>query len=152
MISLIGFYYWYTDIRPLQGGPSLTDLASPKKQTITVNNRGTFTVDIADTDATRSRGLSGREPLKSDQGMLFKFDTLDRYGIWMKQMNFSIDIVWFDTNGKIIWIESDVPPDSYPHIFIPPSPAKYVLELNSGIAARRGFVIGDQLEFLDSLH
>ena len=51
---------------------------------------------IADTLATRALGLGNRSNIASDQAMLFIFDTSDRYGFWMKDMRFPIDMLWLD--------------------------------------------------------
>ena len=59
----------------------------------------TLQVDLALTDEEKARGLSGRESLDEDEGMLFVFDVPGNYGFWMKDMNFAIDIIWL--NEKI---------------------------------------------------
>ena len=91
-------------------------------------------VEIADTDAERSLGLSGRDSLKTGYGMLFVFDTPGSYGFWMKDMKFSIDIIWIDADGRVIGVEKGVEPETYPKVFYPPTPAKYVLEVPAGFA------------------
>lgn len=80
------------------------------------------------------KGLSGKKSLEENQGMLFVFEKPDRYGFWMKEMNFPIDIIWIDKNYKIIEITKNIKPDSYPKIFRPKKPAKFVLETNIGLA------------------
>lgn len=81
-------------------------------------------VSIADSNIERIKGLSGIE----EQSMLFIFEKEDFYGIWMKDMLFSIDIVWINSEKEIIYIERNVSPDTYPEVFTPPVVAKYVLE------------------------
>lgn len=93
-------------------------------------------VEVADTEASRERGLSGHAPLNDSEGMLFVFDTDARWGIWMKDMSFPLDIVWADAGGRIVHIERDVSPDTYPRIFAPPVPARYVVELPAGSVAK----------------
>src|SRR5690349_20381775 len=51
-------------------------------------------VSLADTDATREQGLSGALGLGTTEGMLFLFDYPGRPAFWMKDMLFSIDIIW----------------------------------------------------------
>ncbi len=65
-------------------------------------------VFIADTSEKRTRGLSYRESLGKNQGMLFVFEEVGRHGIWMKEMKFPIDILWLDSNLKVITIKKDV--------------------------------------------
>lgn len=88
-------------------------------------------VMIADTEKERAKGLAGKNALPSRQGMLFIFDKDDRWGIWMKDMRFAIDIIWIDADGNIIDIAQHATPESYPHVFVPEKPARYVLEVSS---------------------
>lgn len=89
-------------------------------------------IEVADTPAEQEQGLSGRMSL--DGGMLFVFQSPDRYGFWMKDMAFPIDIVWMDAERRVIAVDANVSPDSYPKTYYPPSDAMYVLELNAGQA------------------
>lgn len=110
-------------------------------QTIQIGSNTIF-VEIADTDEARTIGLSGRESLASGTGILFIFDNPGIYGFWMKDMRFPIDIVWIDENWKVIGVDNSVDPATFPTIFYPKSAAKFVLELNSGDAARWGIDAG----------
>src|SRR3989344_805121 len=71
-------------------------------------------VEIASTPAQYKLGLSGRESLVEGQGMLFVFTQPNRDGFWMKDMHFSLDILWADSNGKIITIAHDISPSTFP--------------------------------------
>ncbi len=106
----------------------------------------TFTVDISQTDYARQKGLSGKESLLEDRGMLFIFPKEDRYGIWMKDMKFPIDIIWIDANSKIISIEKSVLPDTYPKVFYPTVPALYVFEISAGEVEKLNVKIGDSIK------
>lgn len=106
-------------------------------------------IEIADTDEKRARGLSGRAHLESGRGMLFIFDKLAIYSFWMKDMNFPIDIVWLASDWTVVGVERLVNPDTYPKVFYPPGAIKYVLELNSGEASRRGIDTGSMVYFDD---
>lgn len=105
-------------------------------------------VEVADTPFLQEKGLSGRENLNENEGMLFVFNFLDKHGFWMKDMNFPIDIIWLDEEMKIVWIEKNVAPLSYPKIFSPKSDAKYVLEVVSGFSQKSNLQTGDLIEFL----
>ena len=107
----------------------------------------TLNIKVADDDTERIQGLSGRESLEENEGLLFVFDKQGYYGIWMKDMNFPIDIVWLDQNKKIIHIESAVGPETYPKIFNPPNLSLYVLETPSGFLAKNNIKIGDLVAF-----
>lgn len=108
----------------------------------------TFPVDLALTPAERTQGLSGRASLKKDTGLFFVFESSDKYGFWMKDMNFSIDILWIDESMKIVHIEPSVSPSTYPKSFVSPVPARFVLELPAGTAKTHKIQMGDSINFL----
>lgn len=114
--------------------------------TIIVNNH-VFNVEVADNAILLEKGLSGHAPLSSTEGMFFVFKKPDNYKFWMKDMTFPIDIIWFDSNFKIIHIEKSVDPSSYPKAFYPNSSALYVLEIKSGESDKIGLKIGDVVSF-----
>lgn len=105
--------------------------------------------EIADSPRVRSRGLSGHAPLSEKQGMLFIFPKPDRHQFWMKNMKFSIDIVWID-EGRIVDIAPEVPvsvANDLP-IYTPRLPASSALELRAGFTERHGIKIGDKVTLL----
>ncbi len=114
--------------------------------TLKISNK-TIQVDLADTPATREQGLSGRVALAPDHGMLFVFENSDKYGFWMNEMNFSIDIIWIDEAKRVVHIEKNVSPESFPKIFTPTEPAKYVLEVSAGFSDLNGLMVGDPVDF-----
>lgn len=118
-----------------------------KPPRITFPSGTVINVIIADTPALREKGLSKREILRDDEGMLFVFDTLDRHKIWMKDMYFPIDIIWLDENFKIIDIYKGASISSYPNTFQPQSDAGFVIEVNSGIVSRNNIKVGDVVQF-----
>ena len=87
--------------------------------------------EIADTQAKRELGLSGRLALPADHGMLFVFDQPGRHGFWMKDMNFPIDIIWLDENKQIIGTTKNLQSASSPQIFYPPQEIRYALEIKA---------------------
>lgn len=93
----------------------------------------------------QARGLSGRDGLAENSGMLFVYQNDARPGFWMKEMLFPLDIVWLDAEMRIVGIERDISPDTYPQIFMPPQPIRYVLEINAGKSAKLGWEIGDKV-------
>ena len=104
---------------------------------------------VVDTEEQRMQGLSEKGFLPSGMSMLFVFDKPDTYGIWMKDMNFPLDIVWLDKDKKIIYTLSHVDPSTYPHVFYPPTEALYVLEVRSGFLENQGIKVGDMFYFED---
>jgi uncharacterized membrane protein (UPF0127 family) len=102
----------------------------------------TLSVELARTVPEQEQGLSYRQSLSADHGMLFVFDSPQEIGFWMKDMHFPLDMIWFDQHMKVIDITKNATPDSYPHIFLPRSPVQYVLEVNAGFADAHGVTIG----------
>lgn len=106
-----------------------------------------FNLEIADSLSERARGLSYREELPEENVLLFIFENEERHGIWMKDMYFAIDIVWLDKNKRIIHIEKNISPKTFPKVFRPTSNSSYVVETNSGIVEKNNIKIGDLVEF-----
>lgn len=102
-------------------------------------------VDIADTEALRAKGLSGRKVFAPHTGMLFVFPKDGVYKFWMKDMKFSIDIIWLKSDGTIVGMAHSLPPESYPQAFAPSGLARYVIEVPAGYANERGIKVGDTI-------
>ncbi len=107
----------------------------------------TFLVDVAQTQRARQQGLSGRKSMPANHGMLFVFQTPDKYCFWMKDMKFPLDMIWLDANKRVVNIQKDATPDTYPESFCPRVPTQYVIELNRGVVAETGLKEGDQVQF-----
>jgi uncharacterized membrane protein (UPF0127 family) len=97
-----------------------------------VINGNRVDLEIVRTSEEQQRGLSGRELLAENAGMLFVYKEPAIPGFWMPDMNFSIDIIWIDENRNIIGVAENISPDTFPETFSPPSPILYVLEVNAG--------------------
>lgn len=102
-----------------------------------------FRVEVVSTPAARQQGLSGRKEMPQDYGMLFIFPMPGAHGFWMKDMHVAIDIIWLSDTGSILDIEENVLPDTYPNVFYPPEPVRYVLETRAGEARRKGWSEGE---------
>lgn len=105
------------------------------------------TVELALSRAERVQGLSGRPALPADTGMLFVYDSEGYPSIWMKEMNFPIDILWLSAERRVVDRQLSVSPDTYPRSFSPARPARYVLELPAGFAAEHKVEIGEAAVF-----
>lgn len=105
-----------------------------------------FVLEVVDTFDSMARGLSGRPTLAKNTGMLFVFTEDSRWGVWMKDMKFAIDVIWLDNKGRIVTIIPDMAPKTYPNIFVPEMPARYFLELNAGEAKRLNLRQGDEIK------
>lgn len=109
-------------------------------------------IDLALTEEELSLGLSGREKLKENEGMLFVFDYPARYSFWMKDMKFPIDIIWIGEDMRIVYIEKNAKPESFPQTFVSDTDAKYVLEVVSSFSEKNNLKKGDNVEFMKSIY
>jgi uncharacterized membrane protein (UPF0127 family) len=102
-------------------------------------------VEVAATEAARDQGLSGRKNLTERSGMLFVFENEEMRGFWMKDMNFSLDIIWADAKGRVVTVVENISPDSYPQSYYPIVPAKYALEVPAGFVKAHNIAVGDKI-------
>lgn len=102
-------------------------------------------LEVVRSQADRERGLSGRTDMLPDTGMLFMFDTSERHCFWMKGMRFSLDILWLDESGSVVFMQQSVQPNTYPRSFCPDKPARFVVELYAGTAASAGLGLGSRM-------
>jgi uncharacterized membrane protein (UPF0127 family) len=118
-----------------------------KDELIRINLKGEqLLLQLANTASEQERGLSGQRSLTGNDGMLFVFAQADEHCIWMKDMRFNIDILWFDADRHLIHQVRNAGPESYPESFCPKTASRYVLELRAGHAERLGLKSGDKLE------
>jgi uncharacterized membrane protein (UPF0127 family) len=147
-IALIGWSFYAFLQKPAPKHYQQQATESALSTFIRIGDRKIF-VEVADTNEERIQGLSGQASLEPNHGLLFKFDEVGNHGFWMYDMHFPIDIIWIDSSLKVVGVKSMVNPDSYPEIFYPPVPVKYVLEINSNEARRLGIDTGTRL-YLDT--
>ncbi len=125
-------------------GKPMMPKAQSHTATITIGT-STVTAEVADTDAERRQGLSGRTGLAPGAGLLFVFEKEGDWGFWMKDMKFPIDILWADAEGTIVTITPNLSPQTYPQTYYPTKPAKYVLEVPAGWSGEHGVVEGARM-------
>lgn len=113
-----------------------------------------FSIQIADNDETRARGLMFVRELPTDSGMLFVHDRQEPVAYWMKNTYIALDILYFDEQFKLVSAQLNVQPcgsqtqcPNYPSY----EPTKYVLELNAGTAEQIKLKKGDQLKLSNSI-
>ncbi|MCK4891169.1 MAG: DUF192 domain-containing protein [Candidatus Pacebacteria bacterium] len=102
-------------------------------------------MEIADTAQKRENGLMNRKNVPNNSGMFFIFKKEGNYTFWMRNTLISLDIIWIDKNNKIIYIEKNAQPCTTEQCktFGPDQKAKYILEINGGLAGEMGFKAGD---------
>src|ERR1700692_755578 len=115
---------------------------------VTIDNH-TYSVEVATTTAEQQQGLSGKNSLPQDQGMLFVFKTPGLYAFWMKGMKFPLDIIFIKDN-KIVSISKNVPvpkdaKETNLPIYTSAAPANRALEINAGQATTYDFQKGDDV-------
>ena len=111
----------------------------------------TLKVEIADTDSKRNKGLSGRDFLDQDQGMLFVFPKAEKYAFWMKGMKIPLDFIWIRDETVVDLLSNIQPPnvgvkdESLP-IYSSKSEFNKVLEVNAGVIGRLNIKVGDSIK------
>jgi hypothetical protein len=103
-----------------------------------------FTVEIADTDATREEGLMYRKDLPEGRGMLFDFFRDQPVGFWMKNTYIPLDMIFIRGDGRIVSIAENTEPLSE-RVIPAGAPVRAVLEVKGGTARRLGIQPGDQV-------
>ena len=128
---------------------SLSSCASAREPWVELAGQR-YAIEIADDDAERARGLMYRDAMDAGRGMLFIHDVEEPQAYWMKNTRIPLDILYFDDSRRLVSQQRDVPPcslgdgcPSYPSNV----PARYVLELNAGEAARLKLQDGAELTF-----
>jgi uncharacterized membrane protein (UPF0127 family) len=108
--------------------------------------QGDVKAEVANTKSSRELGLSGRVTMKDGEGLLFVFDNPGRYGFWMKDMKFPLDILWINSSGIVVEAVYNATPESYPQTYINALPASYVLELKAGQAKEFDISLGSKVK------
>jgi uncharacterized protein len=139
LIVLVMLYLWYVFFFHRVNPPL-------PQNTVTVGDN-VFEVEIASTTTEQALGLSGRSGLGDNQGMFFAFNSPGVQNFWMKDMKFSIDIIWIAGNKVAGFAQNAAPQPGVPlwnlKIFTSPNGVDKVLEVNAGTVAKDGIQIGD---------
>lgn len=103
-------------------------------------------VESASNDFSRAKGLSGRERLGENNGMLFVFPKKDTHRFWMRGMKFPLDIIWIK-DRRVVGFSTDLPPANFMNMefYSPPEPVNLVLEVNAGSVEKYGIKKGDEV-------
>ena len=106
-------------------------------------------VEIADSPEEKKQGLSGRESLAEDRGMLFIYPELGNYSFWMREMKFNLDFV-FINDQKVVDLKENIPfpqEGEEPEMIETEMEFDKVLEINQGMIEKIGIKIGDEATF-----
>lgn len=104
-----------------------------------------ITAEVACSDAEQERGLSERNRLALGTGMLFPFPDDAPHFMWMKDMQFPLDMLWISSDGTIVHTEEYISPDTFPESFSSPAPSRLVLEINAGIISSSDVSVGEKV-------
>lgn len=103
---------------------------------VTAKGEVPFRIEIADEPGERAMGLMFRKDLADDQGMLFVFEQTQPVGFWMKNTPLPLDLVFAGPDGKVLDVLPGTPFSEA--VIAPEEPARFVLELKAGTAAKTG--------------
>jgi len=104
-------------------------------------------VEIANTPESRMKGLSGREKLGNNEGMLFIMDEKRYHSFWMDGMKFPIDLIWIADNEVVDLTRNAKVPlegETIP-VFRPETEVNRVLEVNAGYVDENNIQVGDEV-------
>lgn len=109
-----------------------------------------FIVDVAVSSIEKMKGLSGRDSLDANHGMLFVYDHKEQYEFWMKGMKFPLDFIWIADHTIVDISENILPPTSiFPAIVKPQAGSDKILEVSAGTIQSTRIKIGDTVQFID---
>jgi uncharacterized membrane protein (UPF0127 family) len=121
----------------------------PNKINVTINDV-ILQADVALTADEQTKGLSIKDTLQSNEGMLFPYEAPRILSFWMRDMKFPIDILWLGADKKVVHIEESLQPCS-PLLpcpsYSPDVQAQYVLETVAGFSSSNGITEGTHVEF-----
>jgi uncharacterized membrane protein (UPF0127 family) len=109
----------------------------------------TFTVEVADDDSERQRGLMFREELAEDAGMLFLFDRMKVQSFWMKNTKIPLDMIFIDNQWTIVGIVENAEPLTLSGRRVDKK-SQYVLEIGGGLSRKLGIASGQRVTFTPS--
>jgi len=104
-----------------------------------------LTVEVADTQALRTRGLMWRTELPDGTGMLFIFPTEVVQGFWMRNTLIPLDMLFIDRRHRVVGVVQWAEPRTLTSRTVG-KPSLYVLEVPGGWAARNGVRAGSTIE------
>ncbi|MEK9532282.1 MAG: DUF192 domain-containing protein [Alphaproteobacteria bacterium] len=100
-----------------------------------------FNVEFARSEAEKATGLMFRERLADDEGMLFMWNTSSLRQFWMKNTLINLDILFIDSDYRVVHIEESAQKGSL-RVISSLLPVQYVLEINAGQSQLRNITPG----------
>lgn len=92
--------------------------------------------EVVDTPELMAKGLSGRDSMPENHGMLFSWRDSAVRCMWAKDMKFDLDVAFLDEKGRMVGLDSMKAGTTTPHCSS--VPARFVLEVNKGYFEKIG--------------
>lgn len=143
-VAALGVMRSFVETSAKQENHALHDFQDFQTQPFVFSGK-VFELALADDVDERAQGLSLVKHMNKNQGMLFVFEEAGIYKFWMKDMQFPLDIIWFDAHGVVVHVEENLSPETYPKSFGPDSNALYVLEMNVGFVDEYNVQLGQKV-------
>jgi uncharacterized protein len=146
VVGALGIVFVPAEIRDKNTGFS--------RGTVRMDGDDIITVEIAETAAERQRWLTFREDrLQFDTAMLIKYDKPDLYEVWMLNIEYNLDLIWFDENGNAVYIKENVPPcgnlvETVSCTYKSTKPALYVMAATAGFIDAHDITIGSKMTII----
>ncbi|MFH1366871.1 MAG: DUF192 domain-containing protein [Patescibacteria group bacterium] len=109
-------------------------------------NGAKINAEIAKSQAEKIKGLSNRDELASDRGMIFVYDQEEIPSFWLKETRFPLDIIWIK-DDVIVDLTENAPIDAGPNFktYSPKTAVTRVLEVNAGFCQKQGIAVGQKV-------
>jgi uncharacterized protein len=142
-------------------GPAATSVPTPKAAPANaapasgpravMPSGAAYRLELALTPEDQAQGLMYRESLAPNTGMLFVFPTSEPHHFWMKNTMIPLDMIWMDESGNVIFVSANTPPCRADPCatYGPDGPARQVLEIAGGMAAKERITVGSALKLQD---
>ena len=123
------------------------------KGTVKIND-DVITVEVAQTAAEQQRWLTFRQDtLPLDTAMLIKYDKPDLYEVWTLNIEYNLDLIWFDENGNAVYMKKNVPPcsnlvETVSCTYKTTAPALYVVAASPGFIDAHGITVGSKMTII----
>ncbi len=146
-VGVLGLAFVPPDIRERDTGFS--------KGTVRIDDN-VITVEIAETAAEQQRWLTFRhDRLALDTAMLIKHDKSDLYEVWMLNIEYNLDLIWFDENGNAVYMKKDVPPcsnvvETVSCTYKTTKQALYVMAATSGFIDEHDISVGSKMTIISA--
>ena len=123
-----------------------TTKATASESRLSIANKLSLNIKIADNDSARMKGLMFVKNLPENEGMLFIMEDEAQVNMWMKNTYIPLDMIFINSNKEIVSMAENTKPLST-EIISSKNKVKYVLEINGGLAKKSGLKIGDKINY-----